>query len=150
MSYYNHPVMYNGMSDAEILLFDEQMEHKITLEENLRRVKGGRKNMQTHDIIRKFNGEVGMVLKGIDWGHSEPIVIYKSGYDFLDDIKSEIKQIARPSEPWMYVPDNWEDNRLWDECTVSDVTCRTMTIAELENNEDIHATLGYRLIIEED
>lgn len=106
--------------------------------------------MRTHDIIRKFDGEVGMVIKDIDWGHSEPIVIYKSGYDYLDDIKSEIKQIARPSEPWMYAPDNWENNRLWDECTVSDTYTRYMTIEELEENDDIHATLGYRLVIKED
>lgn len=104
--------------------------------------------MRTHDIVRKFNGEVGMI---IDYGHvkNPAIVIYREGYDFLDEIENEIKQIARPNESWMYAPNNWDSARVWNECMISDTDTRYMTITQLEQNDDIHAMLGYRLIIKE-
>lgn len=108
-----------------------------------------KRRMQTHDIVRKFNGEVGMI---IDYGHikNPAIVIYREGYDFLDEIRDEIKQVARPKESWMYAPDHWDDDRVWDECMIIDTRTRYMTISELKDNDDVHATLGYTLIIEED
>ena len=108
-----------------------------------------RKKVQTYDIVRKFNGEVGMI---INHGHIESpaIVIYREGYDYLDEIENEIKQVARPKESWMYAPDHWDDDRVWNECMISDTYTRYMTPEELEENDDIHATLGYRLIVKED
>lgn len=118
---------------------------KITLEENLRRLR--RKKMQGNDIIRKFNGEYGMIIAR---GDLEPIVIYREGYDYLREVRDEIKQVARPNEAWMCAPNHWDDDRLWDECMVLDICTRYMTPEELEENDDIHAMLGYRLVIKED
>ena len=120
---------------------------KITLEENLRRLR--RKKMQGNDIIRKFNGEYGMIIAR---GDLEPIVIYREGYDYLGEIKDEIKQVARPNEDeaWMYAPDHWDDDRVWDACMILDTPTRYMTPEELAENDDVHAMLGYRLVIKED
>lgn len=103
--------------------------------------------IQTGDLIRKFNGEIGMAFIC----NNERLVAYKDGWDYMIDILNEIKDIARPSEPYMHSPAFWTSPDIWEgECLIHNTTMRVMTKEELREAEDIHATLGYTLIIKED
>ena len=99
-----------------------------------------------------LDGDKVKITLGENCGDLEPIVIYREGYDYLGEVRDEIKQVARPNEDeaWMYAPDHWDDDRVWDECMILDTPTRYMTPEELAENDDVHAMLGYRLVIKED
>ena len=103
--------------------------------------------IRTGDLIRKFSGEIGMVFIY----NNERFVVYKEGWDWIPDILNEIKDIARPNEPWMYSPAFWTSSNIWEgECLIHNTTMRVMTKEELNEAGDIHTTLGYTLIIKGD
>ena len=101
--------------------------------------------IQAGDFIRKFNNEIGVVFIC----NGKKVIAYKDGWDYVADIVDEIKVVVRPSEPWMYSPSKWDDDRIWREHLVYNTTIRIMTKEELDEAEDIHAQLGYTLIIGE-
>lgn len=102
--------------------------------------------IQAGDFIRKFNNEVGVVFIC----NEKKVVAYKYGWDYVADILDEINTVVRPSVPWMYSPSEWDNDKIWGEHLVYNTTIRIMTKEELDEAEDVHARLGYTLIIKED
>lgn len=106
--------------------------------------------MKTGDLVRKFNGEIGMVFEISD----QKIIAYKEGWDTLPAIYGDIMSVARPTEPWMLSPCRWDDSDIWDDCwdnyLVWETKTRTMTRKQLQKTDDVHKALGYTLIIAED
>lgn len=107
-------------------------------------------HLRTGDIIRTFDGKFGMVINIEDM---TPVVIYKRGYDFISDLirYTDIQMVARPSQEYMLAFNNWEHAELWGkpENIVYERNTRFMTRQELEDNDEIHARLGYTLRIKE-
>ena len=106
--------------------------------------------LRTGDIIRTFDGKLGMVINIEDM---TPVIIYKCGFDFVSDLIkcTDIQMVARPNQEYMLAFNNWEHAKLWDnpENIIYKSDIRFMTRQELEDNDEIHARLGYTLRVKE-